>query len=323
VKQVHQDRHLEFVGWYTLVPSSGPSATILPIQPVFQQYNETAILLAFHPDVVHSQATGSKLPLTIYESILEVKGLSAAKPDLQDTEDKPMEDGDGRPQTKFRQVPYSVEVDETEMISLNYVASTSGNAASLSTAKDEKVSRSVESNGKGKRRLVESAEADQVQKDSQDLTTEEEETIAFITMKSNAIKMLQSRIELVKTYLENLPPSFVAPGAKLDDLMDTDSTTPSNKILRQIQALVSRLDLIVPADKESFEREVFDETNDASLIILLNQVVQSANDARNAGKKTHVVETARAMSQRRTTSGLDLPGGQADLSSLGAGDIMM
>lgn len=323
MKQVHQDRHLEFVGWYTLLPSSGPAATTLPLQQVFQGYNESAILLGFHPDAVLSQAAGSKLPLTIYESILEVKGSSTTRPDPQDTEDNPMEDSDGRPQIKFRQVPYSVEVDETEMISLNYVAATGGNA-SLNTAKDDKVSRSVESNGKGKRRLVESREADQPQTDNQDLTTEEEETIAFITTKSNAIKMLQSRIELIKTYLENLPPSFVAAGAKSDDVhMDTDSTTPSYKILRQIQALVSRLDLVVPADKDSFEREISEEANDASLIMLLNQVVQSANDARNAGKKASIVEMAKNMNQRRMASGLDLPGGQANLSSLGAGDIMM
>lgn len=294
--------------------------TTLPVQDSFQEFNESAILLGFHPDLAFDQSVGSKLPLTIYESIIEVKA-STARPDQEGAEDKQMEDSGSRPQVKFREVPYSVEVDQTEMISMNYVAGSAG-GANLSANKDDKPSRSIESNGKGKRRLVESGDAELPQDPNDTLTSEEEKTIAFLTTKANAIKMLQSRIRLIKTYLETLPPSFVASGTKSDDVnMDTDNTLPSYTILRQIQALVSRLDLVVPSDKESFEEEIFRETNDANLVQLLNQVVQSASQARDAGKKFNIVEQAKAIGQRRNI-GLDYQSGLSNFTSLNAGDII-
>ncbi|KAJ4149813.1 hypothetical protein NW754_001246 [Fusarium falciforme] len=150
---VHKDRQLDFVGWYTLLPSSGPTPTILPIHnQILEGWNESAVLLGFHPEQVLDHSVGGRLPLTIYESNYEVDDPRA---DNNDGEDKKMDDGEPTLKLKFRELPYSVETDETEMISMNYVAGSGGNAAAAAP-KEEKPSLSVESNGKGKRRLVES-----------------------------------------------------------------------------------------------------------------------------------------------------------------------
>ncbi|PTB45746.1 uncharacterized protein TrAFT101_001180 [Trichoderma asperellum] len=315
---VHKDRKLDFVGWYTLLPPSGPSSTILPIHSqILEGWNESAILLGFHPQEVMEHSVGGKLPLTIYESNYEVDDTKAEN----DGEDKKMEDGDSMLKLKFREVPYSVETDETEMISMNYVASGGANAAVSApapTAKDERPARSIESNGKGKRRLVESEvddKKDELLDDAAVLTREEDEMLASLTAKANAIKMLHSRIRLITTYLERLPPSFTS-GVSQEESMDTDSanTTPSLNVLRQIQALISRLDLVIPSDKEAFEKEVQSETNNVHLVGLLNSIMQGVNQARDVGKKFHAIEAGKNAAGRRgatdypSTTPFNVPG---------------
>lgn len=301
VVTVHKERQLDFVGWYTLLPSSGPTPTILPIHgQVLNGWNESAILLGFHPEEALHHSVGGKLPLTIYESNYEVDD---PKND-QDGEDKRMDDGESALKLKFREVPYSVETDETEMISMNYVAGGGGNAtaAAAGAGKEERPARSVESNGKGKRRLVES-EGDEIKEQLQEednviLTREEEEMLASLTAKANAIKMLHSRIRLLATYLERLPPSYVSSYNADADSMDTDNTVPSLIILRQIQALVSRLDLVIPSDREAYEKEMLQESNDVHLIGLLNTVMQSLSQARDVGKKFTIVEGSKSSGRR-------------------------
>ncbi|KAL6881382.1 hypothetical protein J3F83DRAFT_722067 [Trichoderma novae-zelandiae] len=316
---VHKDRKLDFVGWYTLLSSSGPSPTILPIHnQILENWNESAVLLGFHPQEVVQHSVGGKLPLTIYESNYEVDDARGEN----DGEDKKMDDGESTLKLKFREVPYSVETDETEMISMNYVAGGGGNAtasaaaaaAAAPTAKEERPARSIESNGKGKRRLVESEVEGKknatVDGDSA-LTREEDEMLASLTAKANAIKMLHSRIQLITAYLQRLPPSFIngdAPNASINEgaqdaeRMDTDSnhTTPSLNILRQIQALVSRLDLVIPSDREAFEKEVQSETNNVNLLGLLNSIMQGVVQAKDVGRKFHAIEASKTAARRGT-----------------------
>ncbi|KAI6782113.1 uncharacterized protein J7T54_002350 [Emericellopsis cladophorae] len=301
MKLVHKDRQLDLVGWFTLLPSSGPNESILPVHRFFlANYNESAILLAFHPDQVLNHSAGGKLPLTIYESNLEVEG---GKP--TNDEDKRMDDGESGLQLRFRELPYSVETEETEMIGMNYVASGSANASAV-TSKEKEPARSVESNGKGKRRLIESEEpeiqAEEGTQASEDtLNKEEEEMVAALTTKANAIKMLQSRIDLMTAYLERLPPAFKNgnsnPGDEDAD-MDSDNTVPSLTVLRQIQALVSRLDLIIPSDKEAFDKEILQETNDVQLVQLLNTIMQSTEKAREVGKTFGIVQQGKIRSHQ-------------------------
>jgi COP9 signalosome complex subunit 6 len=326
VVTVHKERQLDLVGWYTLLPLAGPTPAIVPIHTqILQGWNESAVVLGFHPEEVLNHSVGGKLPLTIYESNYEVDDQKDAE---QDGEDKKMDDGEAALRLKFREVPYSVETDETEMISMNYVAAGGGNATaasapSLVSAKDEKPARSFEATGKGKRRLV---EADAEERDDLDetgtahLTREEEEMVASLTAKSNAIKMLQSRIGLLKAYLERLPPAYVSHEQADSESMDTDHTTPSLPILRQIQALVGRLDLIIPSDKESFDQELRQEANNANLIDLLNSVMQSVHRARVVGKKFHIIESAKTTGRAALpVDYLASPG----FNVSGAGDIVI
>ncbi|KAM0563655.1 hypothetical protein ACHAPJ_001381 [Fusarium lateritium] len=322
---VHKDRQLDLVGWYTLLPSSGPTPTILAIHnQILEGWNESAVLLGFHPEQVLDHSVGGRLPLTIYESNYEVDDPKADN----DGEDKKMDDGEPTLKLKFRELPYSVETDETEMISMNYVAGSGGNAAAAAP-KEEKSSLSVESNGKGKRRLVESQDEERsketIQEEEVALTPEEDEMIAALTAKANAIKMLQSRIHLLTTYLERLPPSYVNGDAADSGSMDADYTTPSSTVLRQVQALVGRLDLVIPSDKASFDREMLHEANDVNLVRLLNGIVQSVNQARDVGKKFHVIESAKASNRRGAGAG---PGQEfvvdpSSYSIRGAGDILI
>ncbi|KAH6607732.1 cop9 signalosome subunit 6 [Trichoderma cornu-damae] len=318
---VHKDRKLDFVGWYTLLSSSGPSPTVLPIHSqILEGWNESAVLLGFHPQEAAQHSVGSKLPLTIYESNYEVDDARADN----DGEDKKMEDGDSSLKLKFREVPYSVETDETEMISMNYVASGGGNAAASApapTSKEERPARSIESNGKGKRRLVESEveeKKDVAVDEATVLTREEDEMLASLTAKANAIKMLHSRIQLITTYLERLPPSYTNGDGREAESMDTDSnnTTPSLSVLRQIQALVNRLDLVIPSNREAFEKEVESETNNVNLLGLLNSVMQGVDQAREVGKKLYAIETSKNAPRRATVDYSTSP-----FTISGAGDL--
>lgn len=320
VVTVHKERRLELVGWYTLLPVSGPTLSILPIHSqIVEGWNESAVLLGFHPEEALNHSVGGKLPLTIYESTYEVDDVK----NDQDGEDKKMDDGESALRLKFRELPYSVETDETEMISMNYVAA-GGGSASAAASKDERPSRSVESNGKGKRRLVESDIEEtkrQAQQEADDvLTREEEEIVASLTAKANAIKMLHSRIRLLTTYLERLPPSFVN-GERCDaDSMETDNTVPSMTILRQMQALVSRLGLVIPSDKEAFDHETLQQSNDVHLLVLLNTVMQSLSQAREVGKKSSIVESSKHNMRRAPADAF--PGG-SPYSLAGSGDIFI
>ncbi|KAK2616379.1 hypothetical protein QQS21_000620 [Conoideocrella luteorostrata] len=322
---VHKDRQLELVGWYTLLPLAGPTSTILPIHTqILENWNESAVLLAFHPEELLERKVGEKIPFTIYESNYEVDGQ---KKNEHDGEDKRMDDGEAPLKLKFREVSYSVVMDETEMIAMNYVAAGTGAAASASvTTKDDRPARSIEPTGKGKRRLVEADEDELKEPDFDeagiDLTREEDEMVASLTAKANAIKMLHSRIRVATTYLERLPPSYINNEAAPDtETMDTDHTTPSLPILRQIQALVNRLDLVIPSDKEAFDKEIVQETNNITLTNLLNSIMQSVNGARDVSKKASIIETQKAAIKRSglehgylASPGFNIPG---------AGDILM
>jgi COP9 signalosome complex subunit 6 len=82
--------------------------------------------LLFHPESTFTEATAAgKLPLSLYES------LSENAP--SDPNDKAM-DIDGAVQAKtikFRELVYSVETGEAEMISVDFVARGGGNATAV------------------------------------------------------------------------------------------------------------------------------------------------------------------------------------------------
>lgn len=327
VRTVHKDPQLDLVGWYTVLPKTGPNPSILPIhQWLLSEHNESSILLAFHPEEAVDHSVGSKLPLTIYESNLEVD-----EPKADQGEDKEMRDGDSPMRLKFRELPYSVETGEAEMISMDFVARGAGNATAVE-AKEQKKPQlmAVDADTKGKRRIVDPGASKEKATGSSDqpaLSQEDEELIMSLTGKANAIKMLQSRIQLLVAYLEKLPSSLVsdtpeAPGAApTEGIATTHHTTPSHTILRSIQALVNRLALLVPSATAAFDQEMLSERNDVQLMSLMNAVMHSTIDARGLGKKHSAVEGAKSMSKKSIMHDVGAGGAGGSLGVSSAGDL--
>lgn len=150
-KDVHKAPALELVGWFTTAPITGPEPQHVSIhQQILKDYNETAVLLAFHPSaVLEREAVGGKLPLTIYESVLESR-----RSEGQGAGDSTMEivGGDAahgsQLDLRFRELPYSIETGEAEMISVDFVAR-GGASSTADTTTAAKRSQTLASNFPG------------------------------------------------------------------------------------------------------------------------------------------------------------------------------
>ncbi|KAI9772635.1 MAG: hypothetical protein M1840_000229 [Geoglossum simile] len=324
-KDVHKAPALDLVGWFTHTPPSGPQLHHLPIHRQLLETNESAVLLAFHPSLVaSSSATGGKLPLTIYESVYEAdssdNGGKTVDVDTADTELK----------LRFKDLPYSIETGQAEMIGIDFVARGGGNAAAIeSTSKETEspeaaMEKAKVSNRKGKEKSSEYAIADEIttngksrESDINVLDPEDEELVASLTAKANAIKMLHSRIRLLNSYLSSLPPSHLTGTTEPQHPHQTAQV--NHTILRSIQALTNRLPLIIPADRATFETEMLAEKNDVSLVALLGSLSRSVRDMREVGRKFSIVECQRGTGRSGGGGG----GMAADLfPSFGAGGVI-
>lgn len=137
-KECFKSPQLDLVGWYTIGSTFGPEPRHLPIQMQLQtKYNlESAILLLFHPEMVaESSGAAGKLPLTLYETTW-----------TSDSAAMEVDAGERNQSLKFRELRYSVESGEAEMISVDYVARGGGNA----TAVETKAAKVDTKKGKGK-----------------------------------------------------------------------------------------------------------------------------------------------------------------------------
>lgn len=156
-KTVYKVPQLEMVGWYTIGSPTGPEPHVLPLQMQLQtEYGlESAILLLFHPELASSGGDG-KLPLTLYETVW--------------TSDNAMEvDGAERNQSlKFRELRYTVETGEAEMIGVDFVARGGGNATAVEAPK-------AKENSKGKGKTTEGQASGTAQTEQSYLSTEEDE----------------------------------------------------------------------------------------------------------------------------------------------------
>ena len=171
-KEVHAVPQLELVGWFTTAPAGGPELIHGRLHEyILSNYNETAVLLAFHPSgVLNGKVAGGKLPLTIYESLYESVG--ERHEDAMDTGDK-----EAGLELRFRELPYSVETGEAEMIGVDFVARGGGNATAVDgTVKTEKKAQASQTavgqvDEKGAATKKEAASVE----DSDLLSTEDEE----------------------------------------------------------------------------------------------------------------------------------------------------
>ncbi|KAE8314716.1 hypothetical protein BDV41DRAFT_533578 [Aspergillus transmontanensis] len=283
-KDVHKVPALDIVGWWSTAPPSGPDATHLPIhRQILQYYNESAVFLAFHPSQVKgASANGGKLPLTVYESVYEGENAAESEKTMQ---------VDGEEQSlsiRFRELPYFVETGEAEMIGIDTVARTARNAAvegpsALSSAKEV---------------LKKKTDNKEQSADTAVLSPEDEELIASLNTRLNAIRTLESRISLIKSYVASISPA--SEGGNQENTTPS-SATLSHPILRNINSLLSHLSLLSPQEQSAFSAEVLAQSNDVHLVSLLGQLSSSINSMRELGKRTAILTNVRRSNASRKT----------------------
>lgn len=113
--------------------------------------------------------------------------------------------------------------------------------------------------------------------------------------------MLHARIQLLKSYLTNLPPSYMSypPQSHSDDASESPPHTKINHpILRSIQALLSRLPLLLPENKQAFRQERLAEKTDVQLINLLGTIGRSLKEIREMGRKFSMVDQYRQSAKK-------------------------
>lgn len=293
------------MGWFTLTPPSGPQAHHLALHHQFiQNYNESTLLLAFHPTSV-ADSKGGKLPFTIYETSLEA---------ATDQDDKPMQSADdAQPElaTRFKEVPYSIESGEAEMISVDFVARAGGVATS--TKDSQRPTTDALDKGKGKSDTIPDVEL---------LSPEDEELISSLTTKANAVRMLKERVALTKAFLESIPPCYL-------NTPQADPTQPvemppdpqvSYPILRNISSMLARLPLLDAADPtptstttngtpaslttSTFAQEAAQQRTDAALVSLLGTFGSTLRSASDMGKKASTVEKAKSQASQKSNGTL-------------------
>ncbi|KAK0750931.1 complex subunit 6-like protein [Schizothecium vesticola] len=290
MKQVHKDPALDLVGWYSLVPNSGPNKLHVPIHDKILCRNDSAVLLGFHAEDVINPGAGDPLPITIYEGNMEaVEGAGGEDAEMKDVSAPAAP----RQKLKFRELPYTVDSGEAEMIAMQFIREGAA-TASLDSAEKHIVeqfeAKIAVDDGKGKRRAVAPtlpirtskqphSNGNSLDKNAK-LTKAEVEYMSALQNKYNAIKMMRSRIGLVIAYLESLHPG----GA---------TSHPSNRILRLVQALVTNVELASPEQDAALQEEMLQGVIDVGLIKLIASLVTSVNDVRETGKKFSTVESMK------------------------------
>lgn len=304
VKDVHKQPPLDIVGWFTLGSASGPQPHVLPIHAQISEiFIESPVLFLFHPEDADSEATAAgKLPLTLYESVHESTS--------SDSNDKAMDiDGAARDKAlKFRELAYTIETGEAEMISVDFVARGGGNAtaveASSAAATEAGESKNEDDKGKslkGKEKgKGKEKQKEEVIDESAILTAEDDELLSTLTAKMNAIRMLSRRLALIRTYLSSLPPSYLSdPSLPFNPTTSTEHPLPLNyPILRSISAMLARINILAPSDAEAFNIESQQEASDVQLVQLLSSITNSVSAARDFGRKSQIVENSRSQSRR-------------------------
>ncbi|OJJ48904.1 hypothetical protein ASPZODRAFT_60644 [Penicilliopsis zonata CBS 506.65] len=279
LKDVHKEPALDLVGWWSTAPPTGPDSSHIPIQrQVLQDYNESAVFLAFHPSQLQSASErGGKLPITIYEGGLDSERAADGDRTMQVDGEEPSL------QIRFQELPYTVETGEAEMIGIEHIAQGGGNAASSSSL--------------GKKN---ESSADDDRSNVGVLTEEEEEMIASLNTRLNAIRMLESRISLIKAYLSNISSTTTTtpPPGSADQKQSSpprDPTMPplSHPILREINSLLAHLSLLSPGEQSGFTAESLAQTNDVLLVSLLGQLGQGIKSMRELGRKSAIVQNTR------------------------------
>ncbi|KAI9793660.1 MAG: hypothetical protein M1816_007555 [Peltula sp. TS41687] len=307
-KDVHKSQPVDLVGWFTIAPASGPRPEHLPIhRQILNTYNESAVLLAFHPDLITEGLTaGGKLPLTIYETVEEATSANVGQGPQEGSQQLELERDANSRSLRFREIAFTLETGEAERICVDFVARGGGNAAAIEINQSEQqsVGQATTSGKKGKGKSTEQPsqiESPNPAKDMKELSEQDEELISSLTTRANAVKMLHARIQLIRAYLSNLPPSYLTEddgdiSSNHDNAIMTDppsNTEINHPVLRSIQALIHRLPILAPTNKDEFHSEMLAEKNDVFLAALLGAVGTSVMGIRETGRKFHAANSTK------------------------------
>lgn len=293
-RDVHKAPALDLVAMFTLGPVDGPQPAHLPVLQQAQQLvgNDNIMLLLFQPEMV-DKMEGGKLPIGLYEPFQEPVGEQQSE-------------------MRFRELSFEVETGEAEMIGVDFVAKGGGNATAVPGGQSSTIAEASQKDKKGKGKGKAKDEKAEEEADgalSNVLSAEDEELIASLTAKANAIKMLNQRINLIRSYLNSLPSSY---------LTDSNSDTPpadttNHALLRNINSLLSRLPLLAPptASTQSQNNTTADapptssleaantrEQSDVHLTSLLAALTRSVSEAQSMANKYNVVSRERTSKER-------------------------
>lgn len=293
-RDVHKAPALDLVAMFMMAPVAGPQTVHLPVLRQVQQItgNDSVMLLLFHAELV-DQLQGGKLPISLYETITEQEG-----------------------ELKFRPLSFEVETGEAEMISVDSVATGGGNATAVPKAE---ASQAAESSKKDKAKSKGKAKDKDKDKDEPEtngeatasvLSPEDEELIASLNAKANAIKMLNQRINLIRSYLTELPSSYLTDASSKDPPPENTNHT----LLRSINSMLSRLPLLAPPaastpvhsdamqpvhqTPSNLDSAASKEQADVHLTSLLAALTRATSEAQNMGSKFHIVAREKANKER-------------------------
>lgn len=284
-REVHKAPALDLVAMFMTSSLEGPQPAHLPALNQAQSIvgNDNIMLLLFQLDVV-DKMEGGKLPIGLFEPYQE-----------------PMGD---KSEMRFRELTFEVETSDAEMIGVDFVAKGGGNATAVQGAQSAAGAEptSKDSKGKGKsKKEKEDAEADGTSTNV--LSREDDELISSLTAKANAIKMLNQRINLIRSYLTSLPESY---------LTDASSTTlPAEtanlSLLRNINSLMSRLPLLTPptaasdnngSTAPSLHQAANREQQDVHLTSLLAALTRSVSETQSLASRFSTVQRERTSKDR-------------------------
>lgn len=120
--------------------------------------------------------------------------------------------------------------------------------------------------------------------------------IASLSTRLNAVRTLESRISLIKSYLSSFSEEDFTTDSSKDD---TSTVKLSHPILRNINSLLSHLSILSPSEQSTFATEVLSQNNDVLLVSLLGQLGENIKAMREMGRKSAIVQSGRQVAKAR------------------------
>jgi COP9 signalosome complex subunit 6 len=291
-REVHKAPALDLVAMFMSSSADGPQPAHLPVLNHAQSLvgNDNLMLLLFQLDMV-DKMEGGKLPIGLYEPYQEPVGEQS--------------------EMRFRELSFEVETGDAEMIGVDFVAKGGGNATAvqgIQTANADASARDKKAKGKAKSEAKD--DKDDAESDgaaTNVLSREDDELIASLTAKSNAIKMLNQRVNLIRSYLTSLPESYLTDASST--ILPAEGT--NFPLLRNVNSLMSRLPLLTPpaaapatngttheAPVSSLHQTASCEQQDVHLTSLLAALTRSVSETQTLASRFHSVQRERTMKDR-------------------------